>query len=220
LALWEIASHSPDTKIDPHRARPFPLGLCTLGRSDHIVHRGNSVSRFTRSRKLSSRTSPSSRRSIRGIRLHMLWRKSRAADNFNWQNGVRREHRFKTQSLGTCRLSEADLNAESSAGSSPITSELSVNPRSRRQGRIELPLRGSDACVSATNEIKGRCESSLLHHRNEPRIVCGHIPVFVRLAPIMPSPFISGIITRISGVGYGCHQRWTFTDRVRQSSNP
>jgi hypothetical protein len=70
--LWEMDSHSPDTKIDPHWARDFPLGLHTLGSWDHVVRHVNSVSRFTRSRKLSNRTSPCGKRSIRGIRLRML----------------------------------------------------------------------------------------------------------------------------------------------------
>src|ERR1700722_3808153 len=98
---------------------------------------------------------------------------------------------LQNQSIETCELSEADLNAESWAGFSPMTSELPVKPCSRGQGRIELPLRGSNASVSATNEISGRCESCLLHQRNEMRIVRGHVPVFVCLAPIMPSPLLS-----------------------------
>jgi Transposase DDE domain len=96
LALWKIAYHAPGTKIDPHWARYFPLGLPTLGVRDHVVRRVNSVSRFTRSRKLSNRTSPYCKRFIRGMKLHMPWRKSRATDHFNWHNSVPREHRFKT----------------------------------------------------------------------------------------------------------------------------
>jgi len=34
LALWEIAYHSPDTKIDPYRSRYFPLGLPPPGAGD------------------------------------------------------------------------------------------------------------------------------------------------------------------------------------------
>src|SRR5579871_2553635 len=96
LALWKIAYHAPGTKIDPHWARYFPLGLPTLGVRDHVVRRVNSVSRFTRSRKLSNRTSPYCKRFIRGMKLHMPWRKSRATDHFNWHNSVPREHHFKT----------------------------------------------------------------------------------------------------------------------------
>src|SRR5882762_11117744 len=96
MGLWEIAGHAPGTKIDLHRARYFPLGLPTLGEGDHVVRRVNSVSPFTRSSKLSNRTSPCNKRSIRGIRLHRLWRKSRATDYFSWRNGMPREHRSKT----------------------------------------------------------------------------------------------------------------------------
>jgi hypothetical protein len=59
-------------KLTPHRARYFPLGLPTLGVGDPVVPRVNSVSRSTRSSKLSNRKSPCSKRSIRGIRLHKL----------------------------------------------------------------------------------------------------------------------------------------------------
>jgi hypothetical protein len=96
LALWEIACHAHGTKIDPHRARYFPLGLPILGVGDRVVRRVNSVLHFTRSSKLSNRTSPCSKPSIRGIRLHKLWQKSRASDYFNWRNGIPREHRSKT----------------------------------------------------------------------------------------------------------------------------
>src|ERR1700686_1274115 len=72
-------------KIDSHRARYFPLGLPTLAAPDHVVRRVSSVSRFTRSSKLSNRTSHFSKRSIRGIRLHRLLRKSHAAGYFNWR---------------------------------------------------------------------------------------------------------------------------------------
>jgi len=75
-------------KIDSHRARYFPLGLPTLGARGHIVRRVNLVSRFTRSSRPSNRTSPSSKRFIRGIRLHRLLQKSRAIDYSNWRNGV------------------------------------------------------------------------------------------------------------------------------------
>jgi hypothetical protein len=51
--------------------------------------------------ELSNRTSPCGKRSIRGIRLHMLWRKSRATDHFNWRNGVPREHCFDTDRIAT-----------------------------------------------------------------------------------------------------------------------
>jgi hypothetical protein len=91
-----LAGHAPGTKIYLHRARYFPLGLPTLDARDHVVRRVNSVSRFTRSSRLSNRTSPCSKRSIRGIRLHKLLRKSRATDHFNWRDGVPREHRSKT----------------------------------------------------------------------------------------------------------------------------
>ena len=43
----------------------------------------NSVSRFTRSSKLSKRISPCSKRSLRGTKLHKPSRKSRATDYFN-----------------------------------------------------------------------------------------------------------------------------------------
>ncbi len=46
----------------------------------------NSVSLFTRSSKLSNRTSPCDKPYIRGIRLPRLSRKSRASDYFNWRN--------------------------------------------------------------------------------------------------------------------------------------
>jgi hypothetical protein len=77
----------------------FPLGLPTLAAQDHVVRRVNSVSRFTRSSKLSNRTSPFGKRSIRGIRLHTLLRKSHATDFFNWQNGIPRERRSETDRL-------------------------------------------------------------------------------------------------------------------------
>ena len=96
MALWEIVCHAPGTKIDPHRARYFTLGLPILGVGDRVVRRVNSVLHFTRSSKLSNRTSPCSKLSIRGIRLHKLWQKSRASDYFNWRNGIPREHRSKT----------------------------------------------------------------------------------------------------------------------------
>jgi hypothetical protein len=99
LALWEIACHAPGTKIDPHRARYFPLWLPTLGATDLVARRVNSISRFTRSSKLSNRASPCSKRSIRGIRLPRLLRKSRATDYFNWRNGIPREHRSKFDRL-------------------------------------------------------------------------------------------------------------------------
>ena len=83
-------------KIDPHRARYFPLGIPTRGARDHVARHVNSVSRFTRSSKLSNRTSPCSKRSVRGIRLHKLLRKGRASDYFKWQNGIPAEHRFRT----------------------------------------------------------------------------------------------------------------------------
>jgi hypothetical protein len=92
----KFASHSLDAKIDQHWARDFPLGLRTLGTWDHVVRHANLVSRFTRSSKLSNHLSHYSKPFIRGIRLRVLWRKSRATDDFNWQNGVPREHRFKT----------------------------------------------------------------------------------------------------------------------------
>jgi hypothetical protein len=79
-------------KIDSHRARYFPLGLPTLGARGHIVRRVNLVSRFTRSSRPSNRTSPSSKRFIRGIRLHRLLQKSRAIDYSNWRNGVPTKH--------------------------------------------------------------------------------------------------------------------------------
>jgi hypothetical protein len=72
-------------------ARYFPLGLSPLGARDHVVRRVNSVSRFTRSSKRSNRTSPCSKRSIHGTRLHKLLLKSRATDYFNWRNGMPRE---------------------------------------------------------------------------------------------------------------------------------
>ena len=84
----------------------WQIELVTLGAGDHVVLRVNSVSRFTRSSKLSSRTSPCSKRSIRGIRLHKLLRKSRATDYFNWRNGVPGEHRSKDRPIGTCCPSE------------------------------------------------------------------------------------------------------------------
>ena len=55
-------------KNDPHRLQYFPLGLPALSPGDHLVRRVNSVSRFIRSSKLSNRTSPWCKRSIRGIR--------------------------------------------------------------------------------------------------------------------------------------------------------
>jgi hypothetical protein len=73
-----------------------PFRLLILGGGDHVVRRVNSVSRFTRSSKLSNRTSPCGKRSIRGIRLHKPGRKSHVSDCFNWQNGAPREHRSKT----------------------------------------------------------------------------------------------------------------------------
>jgi len=82
-----------------------PSGYPTLGAGDHVVRRVNSVSRFTRSSKLSNRTSPCSKRSIRGIRLHRLLRKSRATDYSNWRSGMPREHRSMTDLLehGACQ---------------------------------------------------------------------------------------------------------------------
>jgi hypothetical protein len=65
--------------------------LPTLGVGDLVVRRVNSVSRFTRSSKRSNRTSPCSKRSIHGTRLHKLLLKSRATDYFNWRNGMPRE---------------------------------------------------------------------------------------------------------------------------------
>jgi hypothetical protein len=119
----EIACHAPSTKIDSHRARYFPLGLPTLAAQDHVVRRVSSVSRFTRSSKLSNRTSPSSKRSIRGIRLQKPLRKSHATGYFNWRNGSPREHRSKTDRLEpACQKPTSD--AESWAPFSPITSEL------------------------------------------------------------------------------------------------
>ena len=50
----KTACHAPGTKIDRHRARHFPLGLPTPGAGDHVVRRVNSVSRCTRSSKLSN----------------------------------------------------------------------------------------------------------------------------------------------------------------------
>src|SRR5258705_1430301 len=73
--VWAIAA--PGTEIDPHRARYFPLWLPTFDAKDHVVRRVNSVSHFTRSSKLSNRTSPCGKRSVRGIRLHRLEEKSR-----------------------------------------------------------------------------------------------------------------------------------------------
>ena len=69
--------------------------LLTLGAKDHVVRRVNSVSHFTRTSKLSNRTSPCSKRSIRGIRLHGLLRKNRnrPLQLAKWHA---REHRFKT----------------------------------------------------------------------------------------------------------------------------
>jgi len=64
---------------------------------DHIVRPVNSVSRCTRSSKLSNLTFPCNERSIRGIRLHKLLRKSRVNDRSNWRNGLACEHRFKTE---------------------------------------------------------------------------------------------------------------------------
>src|SRR5215831_21124684 len=90
LALWEIACHAPGTKNDTRWARYFPLGLPTLGATDHVVRHVNSVSRFTTSSKPSNRNSPWSKRSIPGIRLHRPLRKSRAADYFNWRSEERR----------------------------------------------------------------------------------------------------------------------------------
>src|ERR1700747_1353187 len=49
MSLGEIACHPPPKKIDPHRARYFPLGLPTLGVEDHVVRPVNSVSRFAKS---------------------------------------------------------------------------------------------------------------------------------------------------------------------------
>jgi len=123
LALWKIAYHVPGTEIDPHRVRYFLLGLPTLGAEDHVVRRVNSVSRFTRSRKLSNRSSPCGKRSIRGIRLHVLWRKSRATDHFNCRNGVPREHCFKTD-RSECAACQKPTSMASWALSSPVTSEL------------------------------------------------------------------------------------------------
>ncbi len=99
----------------------WQIELVTLGAGDHVVLRVNSVSRFTRSSKISNRNSPCSKRSIRGIRLHKLLRKSRATDYFNWRNGVPREHRSKDRPIGTCYPSEAGLYAESWAPSTPVT---------------------------------------------------------------------------------------------------
>jgi hypothetical protein len=48
----------------------------------------NSVSRFTKSRKLSNLTFHYNKRSIRGIRLRKLSRKSHASDHFNWRNAT------------------------------------------------------------------------------------------------------------------------------------
>src|SRR5271165_5402518 len=101
LALWEIACNAPGTKIDSHRARYFPLGLPVLGAGGHVVRRVNSVSRFTRSSRPSNRNSPCSKRSIHGIRLHRLLRKSPANDYLNWRNGVPREDPSKTDGLGS-----------------------------------------------------------------------------------------------------------------------
>jgi len=58
--------------------------LMRIGRDISPSGHVNSVSRCTRSSKLSNLTSPSNKRYIRGIRLHKLWRKSRATDYFNW----------------------------------------------------------------------------------------------------------------------------------------
>src|ERR1700722_4023824 len=79
LALWEIACHTPGAKIDSHRARYFPLRLRTLRARDHIVSRVGSLSRCTRSSTLSSGTTEGIGAAIRGIRIHMLLRKSRDA---------------------------------------------------------------------------------------------------------------------------------------------
>ena len=80
-----------------------PSRLPTLGARGRVVRRVNSVSRFTRSRKPSNRTSPCSKRSIRGIRLHRLLRKSHATDYCNWRNGMPREHRSSPR-FGTSEL--------------------------------------------------------------------------------------------------------------------
>jgi hypothetical protein len=77
-------------------AKPLGVAQRTLGGGDHLVRPVNSVSRFTRSSKLSNLTSPCNKLSIRGIRLHELWRKSCATGPFNWRNGVRLEHRSGT----------------------------------------------------------------------------------------------------------------------------
>jgi hypothetical protein len=53
----KLLVNASGTEIDSHRARYFPLGLPTLGAGGHIVRRVNSVSRFTRSSRLSNRTS-------------------------------------------------------------------------------------------------------------------------------------------------------------------
>jgi thiazole synthase len=50
-------------------------GRTDISRAEHAGHRP----------ALSNRTSPLSKRSIRGIRLHTLLRKSRAIDYFNWR---------------------------------------------------------------------------------------------------------------------------------------
>jgi Transposase DDE domain len=49
----------------------------------HLARRVNSASRFIRSSKLSNRTSPCSKRSIRGTTSLRLWQKGGASDYFN-----------------------------------------------------------------------------------------------------------------------------------------
>jgi hypothetical protein len=56
----------------------------------------------------------------------LLWRKSRATDHFNWQNGVPREHRFKTDRSERAACQKPTPMPSRGARSSPITSELPV----------------------------------------------------------------------------------------------
>jgi hypothetical protein len=91
LAVWE-SSYTLLAQTLIRIGRDIsPSGYRTLGAGGHVVRRLNSVSRFTRSSGRSNPISPSSKRSIRGIRLHRRLRKSRAIDYSNWRNGVPRE---------------------------------------------------------------------------------------------------------------------------------
>jgi hypothetical protein len=88
LALWEIARHTPSTKIDPRRTRYFPLRLSILGEADRLVRRGNSLSPFTRYKKLSNPKSRFRKRFTHEIRSRLLCQNGPGSDAFKWKSGT------------------------------------------------------------------------------------------------------------------------------------